>query len=144
MVNVVNQHLANELRPVLLRLSRQLRRESHAFGVTGAQVSVLATISHEPGITAGELAEREGISAPAMSRHVAGLDAAGLITKDRSVDRRRDPLCLTSEGRRVLRAVRRQRTAWLAERLDRLSLEDQVAIEEAIGPLESLLEIDPE
>jgi DNA-binding MarR family transcriptional regulator len=144
MVNSVNQSLASELRPVLLRLSRRLRRESHAFGVTGAQVSLLATIGHEPGITAAELAEREGISAPAMSRHVAGLDETGLITKDRSTDRRRAPLRLTSEGTRVLRAVRMQRTAWLEERLDRLSFDEQAAIENAIGPLESLLELDPE
>jgi DNA-binding MarR family transcriptional regulator len=144
MVTTVNHHLASELRPVLLRLSRQLRHESLAFGVTGAQVSLLATIGHEPGITAAELAEREGISAPAMSRHVAGLSGAGLIRKDSTADRRRVPLSLTSEGKRVLRAVRRQRTAWLAERLDRLSLDEQAAVERAIGPLESLLEIDPE
>jgi DNA-binding MarR family transcriptional regulator len=142
MVNAVKQSLAHELRPILLRLERQLRRESHAFGVTGAQVSLLARISHQPGITASELVDREGISAPAVSPHLIGLEETGLIRKDRSSDRRRAPLSLTTEGRRVLRAVKRQRTAWLADRLDRLPPDDQAAIEAAIGPLEALLDND--
>ncbi len=36
--------VANELRPVLLRLARELRREIHSIGVTGGQVSILAAI----------------------------------------------------------------------------------------------------
>ena len=46
---------AGRLRPVLLRLARELRREIHSLGVTGGQVSLLASIKHNPGITATEL-----------------------------------------------------------------------------------------
>src|SRR5689334_10272364 len=33
--------LANRLRPVLLKLNRELRREVHSLGVTGGQVGLL-------------------------------------------------------------------------------------------------------
>jgi len=42
--------LANRLRPVLLQLNRQLRREIHSLGVTGGQVSLLVQIKYHPGI----------------------------------------------------------------------------------------------
>ena len=44
--------IADRLRPVLLRLSRELRREIHSLGVTGGQVTLLIQIKKSPGITA--------------------------------------------------------------------------------------------
>src|SRR6185312_7526114 len=91
MVRVVNDSLtiANGLRPALLRLARQLRRETHSLGVSSGQVSLLIGIKNQPGITAAELAEREHISAPGMSGHLVRLEAAGLIRRERASDRRR-------------------------------------------------------
>jgi DNA-binding MarR family transcriptional regulator len=142
MIRLVNDSLttANELRPVLLRLARQLRREIHSLGVTGGQVSLLSAIEDHPGITARELAERERISAPGMSGHLVRMEAAGLIERTRAADRRRIGLTLTGEGRRVLRSVRKKRTAWLAARLDRLGGAEREAVEAAIAPLAKLLE----
>ena len=132
--------MANELRPVLLRLARELRREIHSLGVTGGQVSILATIKHAPGITASAVAEQERVSAPAMSNHIARLEKAGLIERSREgFDRRRVGLTLTAEGTKVLRSVRQKRTAWLAGRLDKLTGDERDAIEEAIPALEKLL-----
>jgi len=125
--------LANRLRPALLRLARELRREVHSLGVTGGQVSLLAQISMSPDITASELAERERISAPGMSGHLGRLEAANLIERARASDRRRIGLRITDEGERVLRSVRKRRTAWLVEHLNGLSEED-------LEPLERLLE----
>src|SRR4029077_15060348 len=59
--------LANQLRPILLRLARHLRNETHTRGVTGGQVSLLVAIEFHPGITGQELADREGLSAPGVS-----------------------------------------------------------------------------
>ena len=78
--------VANQLRPVLLRLARELRREIHSLGVTGGQVSLLNAIKKYPGITASALAERERISAPGMSGHLVRLEAAGLIARTRGDD----------------------------------------------------------
>jgi DNA-binding MarR family transcriptional regulator len=132
--------VANRLRPALLRLARELRREVHSLGVTGGQVSLLAQISMSPDITASELAERERISAPGMSGHLGRLEAANLIDRTRASDRRRIGLRITDEGERVLRSVRKRRTAWLVEHLNGLSDEDLDRIEAAIEPLERLLE----
>ena len=143
MVQTVNDSLtiANELRPVLLWLSRHLRRESHELGLTAGQVTLLSTIQDRPGITAQELAVQQQISAPAMSGQLARLEEAGLVVRERGDDRRRMRLTVTSEGRRVLRTVRKRRNAWLAERLERLEPRERAAVQAAIGPLARLLEV---
>jgi DNA-binding MarR family transcriptional regulator len=142
MVRVVNDPVAvsNRLRPILLRLARELRREIHSLGVTGGQVSLLAQVKHNPGITASELAERERVSAPGMSGHLVRLESANLIERRRATDRRRIGLYLTSEGAKVLRSVRSKRTAWLSARLDRLEPEERERIEDALDALEKLIE----
>jgi DNA-binding MarR family transcriptional regulator len=144
MIREVNDSLtvANRLRPALLRLARELRREVHSLGVTGSQVSLLATIKHHPAITAAELAERERVSPPAMSGQLGRLEEAKLIARTRAGDRRRNELALTDEGERVLRSVRKRRTAWLAARLERLTDDERDAVEAALEPLEKLLEAD--
>ena len=142
MVRVVNDPItiANRLRPVLLRLARELRREIHSLGVTGGQVSLLAQDKHNPGITASELAERERVSAPGMSGHLVRLEAANLIERKRAADRRRIGLYLTPEGAKVLRSVRSKRTAWLSARLERLEPAERERIEDALDALEKLMD----
>jgi DNA-binding MarR family transcriptional regulator len=127
--------LANELRPALLRLARLIRRENHELGITAGQISLLARVAEQPGITARELADLERISAPGMSAHLDRLEAAGLIVRLRASDRRRVGVSLSAEGDRVLRSVKNKRTAWLAEHLEQLSEADRAAIEAAIVPL---------
>ena len=132
--------LANRLRPVLLKLNRELRREIHSLGVTGGQVSLLALIRREPGIGVRELAARERMSAAGMSKSVARLQAAGLVERTELADRRRVGLAPTAAGDRVLRSVRSRRTAWLAERLRGLSAEELTAVDAAIEPLAKLID----
>jgi DNA-binding MarR family transcriptional regulator len=141
-VSVVDSvELANRLRPVLLMLNRHLRREAHAEGITGGQAALLAQIRNYPQLGVRELAAREGISAPSMTRYLDRLEKAGLIVRSRSPeDGRRIRLALTPKGVRVLRSVRRRRTAWLAERLDGLDPADQRAVAAALAPLEQMLE----
>jgi DNA-binding MarR family transcriptional regulator len=141
MVRVVNDSMtvANRLRPVVLRLGRELRREIHSLGVTSGQVSLLAAIKHDPGITATELAERERVSAPGMSGHLVRMETAKLIERTRASDRRRIGLFITPEGDKVLKSVRKRRTAWLVERLERLEPDERDAVESSIDALEKLL-----
>jgi DNA-binding MarR family transcriptional regulator len=134
--------VANGLRPVLLHLNRHLRRELHSMGVGSSQVSLLAAIQGNPGIGVGELAAREGTSAPSVSNHIDRLEAAGLVTRSRvdGGDRRRVGLAVTAEGARVLRAVRSRRTAWLAARLRDLPDDQLRAVDAAIPGLRALVE----
>lgn len=133
--------LANDLRPVVLRVARELRKETEQFGVTSRQVTLLWLVKRSPGLTLRALADAEAISAPALSGHVDRLERAGLLVRVRSsVDRRRVGLELTPAGVRLLRSVRERRTAWLAERLGALDPDDLRAIEAAVGPLRELLD----
>jgi DNA-binding MarR family transcriptional regulator len=132
--------LANRLRPVLLQLNRQLRREIHSLGVTGGQVSLLVQIKYRPGIGIRELAALERMSVPGMSKFISRLEEAGLVQRAPvEGDQRRVGLTLTSAGQRVLRSVKSKRTAWLASRLHDLDPDELEAIDAAIEPLAHLL-----
>jgi DNA-binding MarR family transcriptional regulator len=132
--------LANRLRPVLLQLNRQLRREIHSLGVTGGQVSLLVQIKYRPGIGIRELAALERMSVPGMSKFISRLEEAGLVQRAPvEGDQRRVGLTLTSAGQRVLRSVKSKRTAWLASRLGDLDPDELEAIDAAIEPLAHLL-----
>jgi DNA-binding MarR family transcriptional regulator len=132
--------LANELRPVLLRLTRELKREIHSLGVTGGQVSLLVSIKNAPGVTAKALAELDRVSAAAMSRSLSRLEEATLIERTRGEDRRCVGVSLTDAGEKVLRSVKQRRTAWLAARLKQLDDDSRAAIDAALPALEQLLE----
>jgi DNA-binding MarR family transcriptional regulator len=96
-----------------------------------------------PGMGVRELAEREGVSPPAMTAYVDRLQAAGLVGRRRSErDRRRVELELTEEGLRVLRSVRTRRTAWLAARLRLLEPDELAAVQAALPALRRLIEED--
>src|SRR6476619_1148023 len=132
--------LANRLRPVLLQLNRQLRREIHSLGVTGGQVSLLVQIKLHQGIGIRELAALERMSVPGMSKFVSRLEEAGLVQRAPvEGDQRRVGLTLTAAGQKVLRSVKSKRTAWLAARLRDLNPEELEAIDAAIEPLAHLL-----
>jgi DNA-binding MarR family transcriptional regulator len=132
--------VADRLRPVLLRVGRELRREAREAGVSPEQVSLLVEVKYSPGVGVNELAARERVSAPAMSNHVDRLERDGLVTRTPSPnDRRRVGLTLTDEGKRVLRRVRSRRTAWLASRLGALDAAELAAVEAAVEPLSRLL-----
>jgi len=132
--------VAAELRPVLLRVARELRKETEVLGITSRQATLLWLVKRSPGLSLAELAAEEGISAPAMSGHVDRLERAGLIERLRSSeDRRRVGLALTDDGARMLRRVRARRTTWLAERLGALEPFELEAVDAAIGPLARLV-----
>ena len=135
--------LANRLRPVLLQLNRQLRREIHSLGVTGGQVSLLVQIKYHPGIGIRELAALERMSVPGMSKFISRLEEAGLVQRAPvEGDQRRVGLTLTPAGQKVLRSVKSKRTAWLSARLRELEPDELEAIDRAIEPLAHLLEED--
>jgi DNA-binding MarR family transcriptional regulator len=132
--------VADRLRPTLLGIARELRRERIA-GVSPQQVALLVTIKHSAGVTVGELASEERVSTAAMSKRVSRLERNGLVARTPSeADRRCVGLTLTEDGQRALRRVRSRRTAWLASRLSSLSPDELAAVGAAVEPLARLLE----
>jgi len=129
--------LAEALRPALLRLTRQLRKESQRFGMSPLDVMLLGLVKRREGIGVSELADLEQMSRPTMSSHVKRLEQAGWIARQApdSEDKRRVGLVITPAGRRAVEAVKRQRNDWLAGRLAGLTPEARELVRAAIGPL---------
>lgn len=134
--------LADELRPVLLRASRALRRESQRAGVSALDAQLLGAVKKNAGIGVSELADREQMTRASMSGHVKRLEASGWIARAApdDADRRRVGLTLTAKGAKALDAIRRRRNDWLAARLAQLSAEERALLAAAAGPLARLAE----
>jgi DNA-binding MarR family transcriptional regulator len=139
-VTLSAEAVAAELRPVLLRLARELRKETEQLGITARQATLLWLVKRNPGLSLAELAAEEGISPPAMSGHVDRLERIGLIERLRSSDdRRRVGLRLTDDGLKLMRRVRARRTTWLADRLGTLAASELEAVAAAVPALSQLL-----
>jgi len=132
--------LAEGLRPSVLRLSRQLRRQSHQLGLSPIDAMVLGRVMKMDGIGLSELADAEQISRPTMSAQVKRLEAAGFLARlaPDAEDRRRVGLTLTPAGRKALEAVRRRRNDWLAQRLAALTPEARASLTGALAALAQL------
>ena len=143
LVTLTPETVAADLRPVLLRLARELRKETEQLGITARQATLLWLVKRSPGLSLAELAAEEGISPPAMSGHVDRLERAGLLERERSSDdRRRVGLKLTEDGERLMRRIRARRTTWLADRLRMLESTELAAIGAAVPALLRLVEPD--
>ena len=130
--------LAAELRVAVMKTSRRLRLESSSETLTPAQYSVLAGLRDEQR-TIGELAAREQVAAPSMTRIVKSLLEAGLVTRTASEhDGRQVLIALTSAGRDAFRGARSQRTAWLARRLETLGARDRATLARAAALLQEM------
>jgi DNA-binding MarR family transcriptional regulator len=130
--------LAAELRVAIMKTSRRLRLESSSEELTPAQYSVLAGLRNEQH-TIGELAAREQVAAPSMTRIVKSLLEAGLVTRTASEhDGRQVLIAPTVEGMAAYQAARSQRTAWLARRVESLGAEDRATLARAAALLQEM------
>ena len=131
--------LASELRTAVMRLARRLRQERTDEAYTPSQLSALAVLDHHGPLTPGELAAKERVQPPSMTRIVAVLEAAGLAVRaPHPADGRQCVLTITKTGEKLLAADRRRRDAWLARRLKELSPEERAALEAAAPVLDKL------
>jgi DNA-binding MarR family transcriptional regulator len=134
--------LAARLRLAITRTARRLRQRSDP-ALSPTQAAALATVERAGPLTPSELAKIERVQRPTISRVTTRLAEAGLIERlPDELDGRGARLRLTPEGRRSLRALRRRKTAYLAERLERLDPEEQAVLARASELLERLLDQD--
>jgi DNA-binding MarR family transcriptional regulator len=130
--------VASRLRFAVLRLSRRLRQHA-PVGITPSQLSALATIVGEGRVTLSRLAEAERVQPPSITRVVDLLVTQGFATRTPSdEDHRVAWVAPTDEGRALVEAVRRQRDAYLAQRLRTLTAEDRAVLARAAVLLEQL------
>ncbi|HEX8934381.1 MAG TPA: MarR family transcriptional regulator [Pseudonocardiaceae bacterium] len=119
--------LASRLRLAVVRLNRRLRaqREVEAV-VTLTQLSAMASLHRHGAMSPGELAARERVQPPSMTRVIAALVERGFV--DRSphpTDGRQTVVALTGTGRDYVDAEVTARERWLDARLGELSADER-------------------
>ena len=132
--------LASRLRLDISRMARRLRQEAGAE-LSPSQTAALATIERHGPLTPSELAGRERVQRPTVTRVLARLEEAGLV--DRAADPQDRRSCLVSisgAGSELLQALRDRKDAFLAQRIDALGPADREALDRAAAILERMLE----
>jgi DNA-binding MarR family transcriptional regulator len=123
---------------------RHVRREDPATGVPPAQLSALSVLVFGGPRTLGELAAAEQVRPPTMTRIVQGLEAEGLVRRERDADDGRvRRLHVTARGRRVVQRGRERRVANLAALFGRLPPDDVARVREAAELVERALAQQP-
>ena len=136
-----DEQIASRLRFAVARLARLLRQQDQSgFGPT--LVAALASVERRGPLTLGELAAREQVAPPTITKIVEKLEANGLVTRTTDVaDRRVNRVTITPKGAKQLATYRTRRTEWLASRLRDLDADEQARLLAALPVIERLIEV---
>jgi DNA-binding MarR family transcriptional regulator len=114
------------LRLAVVRLNRRLRAQRVNSVVSLTQLAALSTLYKCGPLTPGELAAKEGVQPPSMTRVIAALEEYGYVTrKPHPTDGRQAIVALSEEGRRFHDAQISARELWLDRRLAELTQEER-------------------
>ncbi len=131
--------LATELNSVAIHLLRRIRESDATLGVSPSRLSALSVVVFGGPRSLGALATAEQVTPPTMSRLVAGLARAGLVTRrPAAADRRAVVIEATQAGRELIHEGRRLRVERLAGQLRGLSRDEIETLERAASILRSL------
>jgi DNA-binding MarR family transcriptional regulator len=132
--------LASRLRIAIARTARRLRQEA-GTDLSPSLTAALATIEIRGPLTPSELAGRERVQRPTITRVVGRLEELGLVARAADpADRRSALISVTPAGRELLAAARTRKDAFLSERLDALAPADRATLERAAELLEGMVE----
>ncbi|WP_246159514.1 MarR family winged helix-turn-helix transcriptional regulator [Nocardioides antri] len=136
--------LASELRLSVMRLRRRLAAERHPDNpLSMGQLALLGALYRNGDQSVGELAARERVQPPSMTRTINCLADGGYVERrSHPSDGRQVVVALTDEGRAVLLADRARRDEWLSRRLAGLSAEERDVLRRATPILQRLAEAD--
>lgn len=132
--------LSHALAIAIGRVNRRMRStEGQALG--HGHLSTLGTLSKNKPLRLGELAAREVVSAPSMTRTVSDLERRGLVRRLGDPDDKRSVLVeLTEEGEQLVREARSHRAELLAAMLGDLTARERKTLEAALPLLERMAE----
>jgi DNA-binding MarR family transcriptional regulator len=124
---------ADALHSAALHLLRRARTADTGMDLDGPRASALSVLVFGGGpLPLGRLAAIEQVSAPAMTKTVAALEAAGLVTRERdAADRRVVRVAATVAGRRLLEQGRAARVRLVAELIAGLPAADRATLRRA-------------
>ncbi|WP_260639851.1 MarR family winged helix-turn-helix transcriptional regulator [Streptomyces angustmyceticus] len=133
--------LAGRLRAVIQQLLPLLRGQQRHRDLTPSRTAALAALAAHGPLRISELAARMNIALSTTSRMVDLLDTCGWIARRPDpADQRASLISLSADGLALLRAVRRETTGVLRERIALLSPDRQRLLHEALPALEELVE----
>jgi DNA-binding MarR family transcriptional regulator len=131
--------IAAELRLLLSRLSRRTRT---AIGdLTPSQLSALIILDDAGPLRLHELASREGVTPPTMSRVIDGLASGGFVERERDpADARSSFISVSATGKATIRRFLDSRTLLFSTHLDALGEAERSAIAAALPALRALVD----
>ena len=137
--------LASELRTVVTRLIKKLRKQSStAAQLSLTERSTIALLDQHGELLPNELAAMEKITTQSMSQILSKLLELGLIKRRISeTDKRKAIISLSDLGRTMLYRIRNERDEWLNKALEATcTAEEKALLKKAIGPLTKLVDFD--
>src|SRR5215211_725064 len=140
LISPTTPELADRLRFSITRTARRLRQQGDP-ALSPTLAAALSTIERAGPLGPSELARLERVQRPTATRVVTRLCDAGLVERlPDERDRRAALLEITPAGQSALRDLRRQKTAYLAERLTALEPDERELLAHASDLLERMLE----
>jgi DNA-binding MarR family transcriptional regulator len=132
---------SKRLEDLLARVHRDWEADDPkpSLGITGPQLSLLLSLSENPGCRVQDTAHRLDLTAPTISIGVRRLETLGLVQRDSDPDDQRAVcLYLSAQGRRIATKARAQRAVRMERMLATLSDDEQEAL---LGLLERALTV---
>jgi DNA-binding MarR family transcriptional regulator len=130
--------LTARLQRVLGKLSRLLRREAPSALGPGA-LAALSTLSAHGPLRPTDLAAREGVRPPTMTRLLTGLEEGGYVERTSDpADRRASLIAVTPLGEQTMLETRAARAGHLARHLAMLTPDERRSLADALPVLEAL------
>ena len=124
--------LASRLRVAVVRLNRRLRAQSSDSVITLSQISALSCLHKAGSMTPGELATREGVQPPSMTRVIAALEELGLVSRRaHPTDGRQAIVELTVAGHAKIEEEVSARERWLDHQLADLTEQERAELSHA-------------
>ncbi|GHF47006.1 MarR family transcriptional regulator [Streptomyces mashuensis] len=137
-----NDEAVNHLRSGVMRLSRRLKHQRVDESLSPAEMSVLGTLARCGAATPGELARKEHVQPPSMTRIVALLEGKDLVRLEpHPEDRRQKVVRPTERAETMLEESRRKRNAWLTELAGKLDEDEWATLRAAAPVLEKLAQL---
>ncbi len=127
--------LAGRLRLAIVRLNRRLRAQrtdAVPAPITLTQLSALSCLHKHGPLTPGELAAKERVQPPSMTRVIAALEEQGHVSRSpHPTDRRQCIVAVTDAGRDYICAEVTARERWLDQRLAELTDDERAVLARA-------------
>jgi DNA-binding MarR family transcriptional regulator len=120
-------------------LTRIIRNQRVDLSVTLTQLSAMGVLRKHGPMTPGELAARERVQPPSMTKVIACLEERGLASRvPHPTDKRQAIIAITQAGIELLDEEGRNRDAWLSRRLAELTPEERDLLRTVVPLLDKL------